>query len=52
LPDNVRVESALLDQKPVRVRLEAIGDDQFAILPTSAPTGRHRLELRLVEATE
>ena len=52
LPDNVKVDSALLDQKSVRMRLEAIGDDTYAVLPGNAPTGKHRLELRLVEASE
>lgn len=52
LPDNVKVDSALLDQKPVRMRLEAVGDDKFAVLPDKAPPGKHRLELRLVEASE
>ena len=52
LPDNVKVDSALLDQKPVRMRIEAIGDDTYAVLPRAAPTGKHRLELRLVQASE
>lgn len=52
LPNNVRVDSALLDQKPVRMRLELLGDDVIAILGSEAPTGKHRLELRLVEAKE
>ena len=50
LPNNVRVDSALLDQKPVRMRLELLGDDVIAVLASQAPTGKHRLELRLVEA--
>jgi hypothetical protein len=52
LPDNSRVDSALLDQQPVEMRLEAFGDDRLAVLPTPAPSGKHRLELRLVEAPE
>jgi hypothetical protein len=52
LPDNVRVDAALLDQRPVRMRLEALGDDVIAILTTPAPSGQHRLELHLVEAKE
>ena len=52
LPNNVRVDSAQLDQKPVRMRLEALGDDVMAVLGTQAPTGKHRLELTLVEAKE
>ena len=32
LPKNVRVDSALLDQQPVRMRLEALGDDVIAVL--------------------
>jgi hypothetical protein len=52
LPDNVRVDSALLDQQPVRMRLEALGDDVLAVLTSPAPSGKHRLELRLVESQE
>jgi hypothetical protein len=48
LPDNVTVGSALLDQKSVRMKIEALGDDTIAVLPMPAPTGKHRLELRLV----
>jgi hypothetical protein len=50
LPNNVRVESAQLDQKPARVRLEALGDDVIAVLASQAPSGKHRLELKLVES--
>jgi hypothetical protein len=50
LPNNVRVESAQIDQKPVRIRLEMLGDDVIAVLASQAPTGKHRLELKLVEA--
>ena len=52
LPNNVRVDSALLDQQPVRMRLEALGDDVLAVLASPAPSGKHRLELQLTEATE
>ena len=52
LPNNVRVDSALLDQKPVRMRMEALGDDVIAVLVSQAPSGKHRLELRLAEARE
>jgi hypothetical protein len=52
LPDNVRVDSARLDQRPVRMRLEALGDDVMAVLSSPAPSGKHRLELRLVETKE
>jgi hypothetical protein len=52
LPDNVRVDSALLDQQPVRMRLEALGDDVIAVLASPAPSGKHRLEIRLVQAKE
>ena len=52
LPDNVKVDAALLDEKPVRMRLETVGEDIFAVLPDKAPAGKHRLELRLVEASE
>ena len=52
LPDNVKVDSALLDQKPVQVRLQVVGEDTFAVLAEKAPVGKHRLELRLVEAPE
>jgi hypothetical protein len=52
LPNNVRVESALLDQKPVRTRLEQLGDDVIAVLASPAPSGKHRLELRLVAGNE
>ncbi|MCC7369485.1 MAG: hypothetical protein IT306_13740 [Chloroflexi bacterium] len=52
LPDNVKVDAALLDQKSVKVRTEVVGDDVYAVLPTKAPPGKHRLELRLVEAAE
>jgi hypothetical protein len=34
------------------MRLEALGDDVMAILVTQAPTGKHRLEMSLVEAKE
>ncbi|MGE3269143.1 MAG: hypothetical protein AB7P40_10370 [Chloroflexota bacterium] len=49
LPDNTRVDSALLDQKPVEMRTEAVGDDVYAVLPVAAPSGKHRIELRLAE---
>ncbi len=52
MPDNMRVGSALLDQKPVQLRIEAVGDDVMAVLPNPAPSGAHRLEIRLVERTE
>lgn len=47
LPDNVVVTSALLDRKPVRTALQAIGDDVLAVLSIPAPPGKHYLELRL-----
>jgi hypothetical protein len=52
LPDNVRVDSALLDQKPVLMRLDLLGDDHIAVLAGPAPSGKHRLELQLVEAPD
>jgi hypothetical protein len=52
LPDNVNVDSALLDEKPVQMQIQAVGEDRFAVLPEKAPSGKHRLELRLVEASE
>jgi hypothetical protein len=51
LPDNTTVLSALLDQKPVRMKLQPIGDDMLALLPAPAPSGKHRLELRLGQLT-
>jgi hypothetical protein len=50
LPENTTVASALLDQTPIRMKLEALGDDMQAVLPMAAPTGKHRLELRLSPA--
>jgi hypothetical protein len=47
LPENTTVENALLDQKPVRMKLDTLGDDNLVVLPMPAPTGKHRLELRL-----
>jgi hypothetical protein len=32
------------------MKLEALGDDMQAVLPMAAPTGKHRLELRLSPA--
>lgn len=52
LPDNVRVSSALLDQTPVSMKTEALGDDTYAVLPIPAPAGKHRLELVLVPESE
>ena len=52
LPDNVRVSSALLDQKPVKMKLELLGDDTMAVLPVPAPAGKHRLELVLAAGTD
>jgi hypothetical protein len=52
LPDNVRVDSALLDQTPVPMGMETLGDDTIAVLPGAAPSGKHRLELHLVESSE
>jgi hypothetical protein len=51
LPENTTVDSALLDQKPVRMKLETLGDDTQAILPMPAPAGKHRIELQLVPAS-
>jgi len=47
LPEKANLGSALLDQKPVQMRIEALGDDMVAVLSGPAPTGKHRLELRL-----
>jgi hypothetical protein len=47
LPDATQVTSALLDGKPVRTSLQALGDDVLAVLGMPAPAGKHRLELRL-----
>jgi hypothetical protein len=52
LPDNVRVDSALLDEKSVPVKLERLGDDVMAVLSAPAPAGQHRLELKLAESEE
>ena len=52
LPNNVRVDSAQLDQKPVRMRLEVLGEDVVAVLVTQAPSGKHRLELTLAASKE
>ena len=51
LPDNVRVESAQLDQKAVRMKTELLGDDTIAVLSMPAPAGKHRLELRLATSS-
>src|SRR2546423_10442473 len=40
LPENTTVESALLDQKSVRMKIEALGDDRIALLPMPAPSGK------------
>jgi hypothetical protein len=47
LPDNVRVSSSTLDQKPVKLKIEVLGDDTYAELPMPAPSGKHRLEIGL-----
>jgi hypothetical protein len=47
LPDDAVVTGALLDGKPVRIDLLALGDDALAVLAIPAPPGKHRLELRL-----
>lgn len=52
LPDNVRVDTSLLDQKPVQMRLDLLGEDVVAVLTVPAPSGKHRLELRLAEAEQ
>jgi hypothetical protein len=52
LPDNAHVSSALLDQKPARLKTEVLGDDTFAVLSTPAPSGKHRLELVLATGSE
>jgi hypothetical protein len=52
LPDNVRVDSARLDQKPVTMKTDVVGDDTIAVLPVAAPSGKHRLEIRLAGAGE
>lgn len=52
VPDNARVEQALLDQQPVPVTTEQLGDDTLAVLSVPAPTGKHRLELQLSGGTE
>jgi hypothetical protein len=47
LPDNVHVGSATLDKKQVTLKTEQVGDDTYAVLPSPAPSGKHRLELVL-----
>jgi hypothetical protein len=52
LPDNVRVTASTLDQKPVKLKIEVVGDDTYADMPTTAPSGKHRLEIGLAPKTD
>jgi hypothetical protein len=52
LPDNVRVTTSSLDQKPVTLKIEVLGDDSYAVLPTTAPSGKHRLEIGLTPKSD
>jgi len=47
LPPSVKVTAALLDNRPVKLASETLGEDTYAVLDRPAPVGKHRLELRL-----
>lgn len=47
LPRGATLAGGQLDQQPVALALEQLGEDTYAVLSVPAPPGNHRLELRL-----